>query len=253
MRFFLLCSVLLLSACSNAPIRLYDGPTRPATEIADLAIPVEIDVLSLNGKKVEGAQTLLGTADRRLQLLPGQYQLLVYYNNLWQSEGDSHETIRSRPIRFDLDLVAGHHYQMDFTRTRDLRVARGFATDFPVWLTDLASGQRVDGKDAGLGFDNSLLNQLTGRVVLDATGTSSDGHQVIAPLATAAATTAVAPATPAVAATPAAPLSSAIGTPSAAAATPASAAGYLDLLKAQWRQASQEEKRAFLQWLGEHP
>lgn len=244
MRFFLLCSVLLLSACSNAPIRLYDGPTRPAAEIADLAIPIEIDVLSLNGKKVEGAQTLLGTADRRLQLLPGQYQLLVYYNNLWQGEGDSHETIRSRPIRFDLDLVAGHHYQMDFTRTRDLRVARGFATDFPVWLTDLASGQRVDGKDAGLDFDNSLLNQLTGRVELDTTGTrSDDGHQVIAPLATAAAaTTSAAPATPA-AATTSAPATD----------TPASATRYLDLLKAQWRQASQDEKRAFLQWLGEHP
>lgn len=244
MRLLLLCTVLLLTACSNAPLRLYDGPAKPAAAIARVAIPIDIDILSLNGKKVEGSNTLLGTADRELELLPGRYQLLVYYNNLWQAEGDSHETIRSRPMIFDLELAAGHSYQMDFTRTRDIKIARQFATHFPVWLTDLINGARVEGQDSGLAFDNSLLNQITGRKVLDTVGsTSTEGNQVIAPLAPQ---TTVMDAAHTPAATPAAAIDN-------IATRPATSGGYLDLLKAQWQQANQEEKRSFLQWIGDHP
>lgn len=216
--------VLLLSACSSRPVQLYAGPAQAADKIATIRVPVELEVLSLNGKKVEGAHTLLGTKDQQLQVLPGHYQLLVYYKNIWQTSADEHTTITSDPVTLDLTLTAGHTYQVDFARAHTPKEADAFRQHFAAWAIDLSTGAKVSSTDSGLKLGNSIFNQLTGQVTTVAVGQADNtGKQVIAPLATPETT-----------------------------ATPATG-NYLDLLKAQWGQASSDEKRAFLQWISTHP
>lgn len=223
---------VLLAACSSRPVQLYAGPAQTADKIATIRVPVELQVLSLNGKKVEGAHTLLGTKDQQLQLLPGHYQLLVFYNNIWQTSADEHETVKSDPVKLDLTLAAGHHYQVDFERAKTARDAEAFRQHFHIWAIDLSSGAQTASTDSGLKLGNSIYNQLTGQVTTVAVGAAdANGNQVIAPLA---------------------PVTTTAST-NAPTATSASGAGYLDLLKAQWSQASSDEKRAFLQWISAHP
>lgn len=225
LRFLLLLSVLALGACSSHPVKLYAGPTQPASQVATIRVPVELEVLSLNGKKVEGVRTLLGTSDRQLQLLPGHYQLLVFYKNIWQTSADEHETVESDPVALDLSLAAGHTYQVDFDRARNTQEAEAFRKHFSAWATDLSSGEKTASQPSGLKLGNSIYNQLTGQVTTVAVGqTDADDHQVIAPLTTTPATN-----------------------------DQPTSGNYLDLLKAQWSQASSEEKRAFLQWISAHP
>lgn len=243
-------SLLALAACSSTPIKLYPGPALAADKIATLKVPVEVEILSLNGSKVDAAHTLLGTDDQQLQLLPGDYKLLVYYNNIWKTGTKSHEKIKSAPVKFRLTLAANHTYVMDFKHATNTQEAQAFRQHFTPWITDIDSGTRTQSKPSGLALDDSLIAQLTGKVKAVVVGPKDpQGNQVIAPLAT----TVVAGANP-VAATAPASHPATISTSKGNAATTATAAegGYLTLLKAQWSQASKAEKRAFLQWIGSH-
>lgn len=216
---------LLLAACSSQPIKLYSGPERPAEQLAVVKLPVELELLSINGKPVDAPFALLGMGDRQLQLLPGRYQLLVFYENIWETSGDSHTTIQSKPVTLTMTLETGHTYQVSFNEAQSIEQARAFEEQFQARLTDLASGQQVTSQASGLKLDNSLFNQLTGQT--QAVAASTPSQQTITPLATVS--------------------------PSAKPTSNAVAVGYLDLLKAQWQQASQAEKRAFLKWISSHP
>lgn len=241
-------SVLALAACSSTPIKLYPGPSLAADKIATLKVPVEIEILSLNGSKVDAAHTLLGTDDQQLQLLPGDYKLLVYYNNIWKTGTKSHEKIKSAPVEFRLTLAANHTYVMDFKHATNTHEAQAFRQHFTPWITDTSNGARTPSKPSGLALDDSLIAQLTGKVKAVVVGPKdTQGNRVIAPLAAPAAASANAVPVPANRPTTAPTRTTAAD---ATATTPAG--GYLTLLKAQWSQASKAEKRAFLQWVGSH-
>ncbi len=249
MRRFLLLSglFLLLTACSSTPIQLYPGAERPASEIATLRVPIEVEVYSLNGKKLDSAPAILGTADRQLQLLPGHYKLLVFYSNIWQITADEHTTVKSQPVAFDLQLQTGHTYQLDFTEAGSYNEAKQFEDHFQPWITDKKTRQKIVSQDSGLKFGGNFLQQITGQTKLVKVGKTDDaGHQIIAPLAADAAATSAAATGAATAPPPVTPGS----TRRLPTTTPTS---YLNLLKAQWNQASKAEKRAFLKWISTHP
>lgn len=237
LRCLLLClSLLALAACSSTPVKLYPGPVQAADKIATLKLPVEIEILSLNGNKVKAAHTLLGTDDQQLQLLPGNYKLLVYYNNIWKTGTKEHTKIKSAPLLFTLALNAGHTYIMDFKHATNIREAQGFRHHFSAWITDTSSGARTFSQPSGLELDTSLLAQLTGKVkTIEVGAEDTSGNQVIAPLTT-----------------PTQQAASTAATTARKGTAGATDGGYLALLKAQWSQASKAEKRAFLQWVGNH-
>lgn len=220
----------LLAACSSTPIKLYPGAEKPASKIATLKIPVEIEILTLNGKKISASHTLLGTGDQQLQLLPGSYDLLVYYKNIWKTGADSHKTVRSQPVTFHLKLAAGHSYQMAFHKPTNTQKSENFIQQFSPWVVDEKTGNRTNSQTANVKFSDSFFSQLVGATALVKTGKQdAAGNQIIAPLNSA----------------PVQPTTSTASKP-----TKPSQSSYLDMLKAQWNLASKAEKRAFLQWIG---
>src|SRR3546814_15698367 len=76
----LVCSaaVLGLAACASPDVRLYDGAVRPAAQIAVVTMPEQLEVASINGVEVAAAQGMWNKGDKRLELLPGRYQMLVF-------------------------------------------------------------------------------------------------------------------------------------------------------------------------------
>lgn len=224
----LLSLTLIFAGCSNAPIKLYPGDTLPASQLAVIAVPSDLEILSLNGKEVPAANRLLGTKDRQLHLQPGNYQLLVFYKRIWQTSAESHETIHSNPIKFDLSLQANHTYQIQFERPATAQQAQKLVQTFDAWLID-NQGNRSESQPSGLIIENSLASQLTGKVKTIEVGDTNGNHQVIAPLDI---------------------ISTPVKTTTEDTQPPPSLS-YLDLLKAQWQQASADEKREFLQWISQ--
>jgi uncharacterized protein YccT (UPF0319 family) len=221
---------VVLAACSQSPIRLYDGPRQAPAKVSTISMPEQIEVARVNGQVVEGAKGMAVKGDKVLEILPGRYEVLAYYRELWV-HGDDSDILRSDPALFVIDAAPGHSYRIDYQRPHDLDEAQALAAKFTGWSMDLADGQKSTSLDSGLEFPRGPLAQLQGAdTLIPAADRSTGGVQVVAPL----------PAEPpAVAVVP-------IVDPDEAAAKAA-----LSQMQAWWMQADEVQRRAFLKWVGE--
>src|SRR3546814_20261457 len=105
--------VLGLAACASPDVRLYDGAVRPAAQIAVVTMPEQLEVASINGVEVAAAQGMWNKGDKRLELLPGRYQMLVFYRESWDS-GSDQDGLRSDPALFTIAAPATPHYRIAF-------------------------------------------------------------------------------------------------------------------------------------------
>lgn len=213
----LLILVALAGCQSNQQVKLYDGPARTASELVTVDVPDTLELVSINGQQPDSLGKRLIGREQQLQLLPGSYRIEAFYKDVWTPTGASiHEVLRSAPVVFTVNGQAGDRFALEYTLPENHSDASALAKDFQGWSRNLASGERQP----------SLA-------VTQSVGVAPAKPQGIAPLAgtasapTAAPTTATAPA-----------------------ATPDQAA-YLDLLKAYWSQASEQERREFLRWIAQ--
>lgn len=243
----LLFAAAALAGCAADPVTLH-GPELPQGAVAEIVLPEQLEVATVNGLEIEGASGMLTKGDKTLELAPGRYELLVFYRELWEL-GDQHEVLRSDPALFVVDAAAGGRYRIDFERPAGIEEARELAADFTGWVDNLATGERTAARESGLQFRRGLIPALTfDDTLVPAAERSADG-QMVPPLPTGDAPAAAAGATPMPVPTtaPASPVVT--GTAPGTASMPEES--WLDLMKGFWSEASSAERRAFLRWLAE--
>ena len=219
MRILIVLLSLLVTACSTSPVvKLYDGADRPVGELLTVRVPVELEILSINDRRIEGASTLFAYGHRDLQLLPGQYRIVAYYKNLFQLNADQHEIVKSDPALFTVNGNAGEVVALAFEKPADVDAAREMAKHFDGWTENLSSGERIASTPSGL-----ILNQ--GFIGLASTPAAAE----------TASTASVAPEQPA----------------ASSSAESIVTTDVLDALKTHWQQASPEERREFLLWMSQ--
>ncbi|MDM4770070.1 DUF2057 family protein [Solimonas sp. SE-A11] len=249
-RLMVLTLILLCSACAQRPIQLYDGnPAGTAT----ISMPEQLEVEQLNGKPVRGAKGMFTRGDKNLEVAaPGRYELMVFYREVLNPQGE-HEVAKSDPELFVVDAVPGHRYRLDYERPRNTAEARQLAADFKGWIEDQNTGVRTASTDSGLAFDRSIGAALQpGSKLISASEQQPGAKQIIAPLAIPpAAASATAVSIPAPALVPAVVPAPAAGSASAPAKPAADIMERLPLLKAWWKQASVEERKQALRWVGD--
>lgn len=206
---------LLVGCQSHQQVKLYEGEARPTSELLIVSVPETLELMSINGQSPDGLGKRLISGDQQLQLLPGSYQLVAFYKDVWTPVGAStHEVVRSQPVIFDLQGAAGSQFALEYLLPQNYPEASALAGDFHGWSRNLASGEKQPSRASGLSRP-SLFNRTA-------------EPAAVAPLAApAAASTAAQPAAVAAEST------------------------YLELLKAYWSQASQDERRTFLRWVAE--
>lgn len=182
-----------------------------------LAVPEAIEVVSVNGRAIEGARGLMRKGDVSLELAPGRYEVLAFYREIWPL-ADGHDTLRSDPVLFDLQAHAGGRYRLGYEVPAGYEAAQRLAADFSGWVEDQASGTRTPSRDSGLGFRNGLAGALGSGDALVPVAARHQGGQGVAPL----------PETP------------------TAAAPPDEA---LRRMQQWWQQASPEQREAFRRWV----
>ncbi|MCK0153728.1 DUF2057 domain-containing protein [Alcanivorax sp. S6407] len=212
---------LFLSACARSPVvQLYEGPAQSDNKVVTVRVPSQLEVFTINGKEVDGVNTFFATDFKDLKLTPGRYEILAYYKELWQLDADNHEIVKTNPANFIVDGKPGEMWVLGYEQPADVEAARAMEESFSGWSENAVSGEKVAAEQSQLILKRGFLAPVTGEEL--ATPTSN----TVAPQAAAAPA-----ATPAETATP--------------------AASYLDTLKAQWNQATPEERREFLQWIAE--
>ena len=177
-------------------------------------------------KEVDGVNTFFDTDFKELKLAPGRYEILAYYKELWQLDADNHDIVKTNPANFIVDGKAGEKWQLDYDKPANVEEARALEDSFTGQAINTATGEKVAAKESNLILKRGFLAPITGEEVSTASSKNIAPQQSASP----------APTEPAAA---------------AAAAQPAPAASYLDTLKAQWKQATPEERREFLQWVAE--
>ena len=219
---------LFLTACARSPVvQLYDGPAKADSQVLTVKVPSEIEVFTINGKEVEGVNTFFASDFKELKLAPGRYEILAYYKELWQLDADNHEIVKTNPANFIIDGNAGGQWLLGFNKPQDVDEARSLEDSFYGWVENTKTGDRVDAEESGLILNRGFLAPITGEEVATAPSNSV---------------------------TPQAAAGAAAGAKAANAqkgTTVAPEANYLDTLKAQWKQATAEERREFLQWIAE--
>ena len=229
----------LLAGCTNPQLKLYDGANNSAAQAARLTVPEAIEVARINGVEVKGASGMWTRGDKVMDLAPGRYELLAYYREIW-TQGDQHDVLRSDPALFVLDARAGGRYRIDYTHPSDYRQAQQLAAAFGGVLIDEANGARVASQASGVRFPTGIMGQIAGASELLPDNGSTASTQVVAPLDAAPETRS--------------PVTSGKRTAAASNATAPSATAtpegdWLTLMQAWWKQASGEERRAFLRWV----
>ena len=242
----------LCAGCTSTPVRLYGEQERPETGIAVIVVPEALEVARINGAEVTGVGGMLSKGDKTLEVIPGRYELLVFYRELWE-RGDQHDVLRSDPALFVVDAVGGGRYRLNYAPPGNLAEARALAEGFEGWVEDLDTGERTASRDSELEFRKGLIPAVTFDDTLVRSASESSGTQLVQPLPAAAANAAADTAASSVSVPAAAiPLAASPATEagSASSAVPAEK-DWLALMKGWWNQASPEERREFLRWLGE--
>lgn len=234
-RILLIATLALLGACASTTptIKLYDGAERPASELVTVQLPMQLEVIMINDRRVDAGGALFTYGDRHLTFVPGSYRIVASYKELWQLTADEHEVVKSDPALFTVDGNAGDVFRIDYDRPDDVEAARAMADDFSGYVENIASGERVAGEPSGLVLNQGFISVITAGAVSDVSEAPA---------------TSVAPQSAASSPEVAAPVAS-VAAPSTAPAS--SELPLLDLLKAQWSQATAEERRAFLQWVSQ--
>lgn len=232
---------LLLASCARNPVvKLYDGPDRDDSQVLTVQVPMELEVFTINGKQVKAANTFFASGHKALKLAPGHYDIVAYYKKLWKQGSDSHHIVKTNPAQFTVDGRGGEQYRLVFQQPDNLEQAQALEDDFHGWTENLDSGDTVSTEPSGLILKRGFWSPITGSEVTqtdDATPSSQEQGSGNGPPATLRSN----------AAKPAASVS-----PNSNASVQEGqeqTTNYLDTLKAQWQQATAEERRAFLQWI----
>lgn len=227
----LLASSLLLAACaSNPAVQLYPGAQRPASQVLTVRVPSPLVIYTINGKKVDGISTFFSTGHKDLKLTPGRYDIIAYYKEMWDLSPDEHTTLTSDPVTFVVDGKAGETYQLGYAHPKDVYQARSLMAHFSGWTENLGNGDKTPTHDSGLVLQRGILAAITGAQVQTASddGVTPRPEKTVAPQG-----------------------ASSNASKSGNAATTVAPGSYLDTLKAQWSQATEAERRAFLQWISD--
>lgn len=238
------------AGCTSGPVKLYGDQASPDAAIALITLPEALEVATINGAEIEGASGMLSKGEKTLEVVPGRYEILVYYREVWD-RGDNHDVLRSDPALFVIDAAANQRYRIDYTNPGNASEARALAKDFHGWVEDMGTGERVASQASGLEFRKGLIPAVTFDDTLVRSAGDSGGMQTVQPLASAApAVGAAGPDVPVgAAAIPPAAMPAAASPPASSAAPPEK--DWLALMKGWWNEADADERRAFLRWLGE--
>lgn len=226
--------VSLLAGCAQqGPVKLYSGAERPASQVLVVQVPVDLEILDINGEEVAELKSLVRGDEQTLHLQPGQYRINAFYRRIFDIGGMTHEVVRSRSAYFTIDGQAGDVWRLAYKQPDNLEQARELSRNFDAWSQNLATGERLQASTGQV--PATLVSQLLG----GAESTAAPRAEGVAPLNQPTSQ----PAAPA-------PM------PVAAAAAPQPQArlphndATLATLQQLWQLLTPESQKAFMDWAG---
>lgn len=129
MRTTFLFLLILLQGCSTAQqIRLYEGPTIGKNEEVELVLPINFELLSLDGQKVAQFEQTFRSQPLSIKLTPGLHTLVLRYSDIFEIDADNHDILSSGQITFTGAFQAGTQFQVKTPILSTYEQAKRFAS-----------------------------------------------------------------------------------------------------------------------------
>lgn len=154
----ILLTLLTLAACARSPdIKLYEGADQPAEKLLLVDVPVELEIVVINERRVEGINKFFSLGDRTLHLQPGEYRIIAYYKNLFELAGNNHEVVKSDPVMYRVSGAAGSRHRLSFDEPADVDEAREMAKNFAGYSLNLTTAEKRPTEASGMMLSQGFL------------------------------------------------------------------------------------------------
>lgn len=213
-----LAALLALAGCATQKKDLLAVPAADAAraDLAVLVLPEALDLEMVDGLVYPGFRSMFRRGDIRVKVLPGQREVALRYNQVFELSNSQHEVVKSNVIVLQFLAEPGQEYRAVHPPFRDAKEARAGMLNFTVTVEDAGGANRVVQA-------SQVQTRWGGQQVV------TTRQDLVSPEAAAAA--------PAAATAPAAP----------------GALNALELLKFSWQGATAGDRAAFLEWVRQQP
>ena len=153
---------VLLSACARSPvIKLYEGSDLPPQQLLLVDVPMELEIVTINERRLDGINKLFSFGDRTLHLQPGEYRIIAYYKNLFELSGNEHDVVKSDPVLFRVTGQAGARHRLAFDVPANVSEAKELARQFSGYSVNLATSERRPTEASGMMLSQGFLSVPT--------------------------------------------------------------------------------------------
>lgn len=234
---------LLLAAClallpalavgaKKGPMYAVPEADKSRQDLATLVLPEAIDIQMVDGFEYPGFKNLFRRGDILVRILPGERQVALKYNQLFEWGNGEHEMVRSKVIVLGFTAEPGKTYRVGHDQYKTVQEARKGVENFVLRLTD------ADGRNVVFGASQVSSNWKGEETVMKRTDLASPDAAAAALAARPAVV--VAPVAASVVDGAAAPASTAAG-------------GAFESLKFIWQNAGEADRAAFRAWIASPP
>lgn len=145
--FFALCLVTLAVPALAAGKTVTAVPAADADrkDLVTLLLPVALDVELVDGLEYPGLRSMFRRGDLAVQVLPGEREVALRYNQLFQLGADDHEIVRSGTMVLRFVAEPGQTYRAVHPAFRDVAAAREGVKNLELRIVDAAGNNRVIG------------------------------------------------------------------------------------------------------------
>ncbi|MBN2243585.1 MAG: DUF2057 family protein [Acidobacteria bacterium] len=134
----LLVQIVALHACKGAKaVRLYDPSEIQPAEIARVMVPYDIEVVSVDSKKIGGFTNILTSPENEIHLAPGEHEIIVLYSDFWEYNEDHFEKYRSKKVVLNFRAEPGRYYRLAHPKLSRMRDAENFAENPDFWIEEV--------------------------------------------------------------------------------------------------------------------
>lgn len=143
--FFALCLTVLALPALAATKTVTAVPAADAdrTDLVTLLLPEALDVELVDGLEYPALRSMFRRGDLAVRILPGEREVALRYNQLFQLTADDHEIVRSGVMVLRFVAEPGQTYRAVHPVFRDVRAAREGVKNFELRIVDEAGSNRV--------------------------------------------------------------------------------------------------------------
>ena len=91
-------------------MRLYEGPALAAQQEAQLTLPLEFDLIELDGQAVSSLGQKFRSNSLTIKLAPGPHTLVLRYSDIFELDDENHDSLSSGQLVFKLTMQAGEAF-----------------------------------------------------------------------------------------------------------------------------------------------